>query len=68
VVLLSFKQGEEESLGITWHRFASLVETCPALGLPDPVLLQYFWVGLLEDSAMRLDALSGGAFVFQESE
>jgi hypothetical protein len=49
-----------------WHRFAYLVETCPVLGLPDPVLLQHFWVGLLKDSAMRLDALSGGAFVFLE--
>jgi hypothetical protein len=39
MVILSFKQGDEESLGMTWHRFASLVETCPALGLPDPVLL-----------------------------
>jgi hypothetical protein len=49
---------------MSWHYFASLVETCPVLGLPDPVLLQHLFVGLLEDSAMRLDALSGGAFVF----
>jgi hypothetical protein len=53
---------------MAWHRFASLVETCPVLGLPNLVLLQHFWVGLLEDSAMRLDALSGGTFVFLEPE
>jgi hypothetical protein len=37
-VILNFKQGEEESLGMAWHRFPSLVETCPVLGLPDSVL------------------------------
>ena len=51
-----------------WHHFASSVETCLVLGLPDPVLLQHFWFGLLKDSAMRLDALSGGSFVFLEPE
>jgi hypothetical protein len=38
-VLLSFKQEEEESLGMAWNRFSSLVETCLVLGLPALVLL-----------------------------
>jgi hypothetical protein len=41
---------------------------CPILGLPNLVLLQHFWVGLLKDSAMRLDDLSGGFFVFLKPE
>jgi hypothetical protein len=53
-MVLSFKRGEEESLGMAWNHFASLVETCPVVGLPDPVLLQHFWVGLLEGSAMNM--------------
>jgi hypothetical protein len=68
MVILNSKQGEEESLGMTWHRFASLVKMCPILGLPNLVLLQHFWVGLLKDSAMRLDDLSGGFFVFLKPE
>ena len=39
MAILNFKQREKETLGMAWHRFASLIETCPILGLPDHVLL-----------------------------
>jgi hypothetical protein len=32
MLILSFKQEEEESLGMAWHHFASLVETFPIHG------------------------------------
>ena len=53
---------------MAWHRFASLVEACLVIGLPDPVLLQHFRFGLRRDCGMMLDAISGGAFVFLEPE
>jgi hypothetical protein len=54
--------------GMAWHRFASMAEPCPVLDLPNPVLLQHFRLGLLEDSGMILDAISGGALVLLEPE
>jgi hypothetical protein len=53
-MVLSFKWGKVESLGMAWNHFASLVETCPVVSLPNLVLLQHFWVGLLEGSAMNM--------------
>jgi hypothetical protein len=47
--------------------FASMTESYLVLDLPDLVLLQ-FRFGLLRDSDMTLDAMSGGAFVFLEPE
>ena len=46
-----------------WNRFASAVEDCPVLYIPDWMLLQHFWFGLHKDDAMRLNDLSGGSFV-----
>ena len=48
---------------MAWHRFASAVEECLVLYIPDWMLLQHFWFGLRKDDAMRLNALSGGSFV-----
>ena len=61
--ILSFKHEEEETLGMAWNHFASWVETCPVLNIPEPVLLEHFRFGLCRDSAMTLDALSEGSFV-----
>ena len=68
MTILSLKQREKETLGMAWHHFASVVEACPVLGLPDLVLLQHFWFGLRRDCGMRLDAVSGGTFVLLEPE
>jgi hypothetical protein len=53
---------------MAWHRFASMTDSCQIVDLPDLVLLQHFRFGLLRDSGMTLDAMSGGAFVFLELE
>jgi hypothetical protein len=68
MTVLSFQQREKESLGMAWHHFASMAESCPVLDLLDLVLLQHFRLRLLKDSGMMLDAISGGAFVFLEPE
>jgi hypothetical protein len=43
--VLSFKQ-ENESLGIAWEHFNTLTNSGPNLSLQDPILLQYFYMGL----------------------
>ena len=39
--ILCFKQCEEESLGMAWNRFASAVEDCPVLYIPNWMLLAF---------------------------
>ena len=35
----------------------------PDLGIPSPILLQHFYLGLSEESTQFLDIASGGAFL-----
>jgi hypothetical protein len=58
----NFRQLEEESLGTSWDRFNELIITGPDLAIPDPILLQYFYMGLSKDSRESLDLASTGAF------
>jgi hypothetical protein len=43
--------------------FYDLITTGPDLAIQDPVLLQYFYMGLSKDSMKSLDAASRGAFL-----
>ena len=61
--VLNFRQLEEESLGTLWDRFNELIITGPDLAIQDPVLLQYFYMGLSKDSRESLDVASRGAFL-----
>jgi hypothetical protein len=61
-VVLNFRQLEEESLGTSWNCFNDLIITIPDLAILDPMLLQYFYMGLSKDSMESLDAASRGAF------
>ena len=61
--VLSFKQKENESLGASWARFNDLVTTSPNLAIQDPILLQYFYMGLSKEIAHFLDITSGGSFL-----
>jgi hypothetical protein len=63
IEVLTFRQLEEESFDKSWDRFNELVDTGPDLAIPDPILLQYFYVGLSGDSRESLDLSSGGAFL-----
>ena len=48
---------------MAWNGFASAVEDCPILHIPDWMLVQHFWSGLRKGDAMWLNALSEGSFV-----
>ena len=40
-----------------------LYSSSPDLGIPSPILLQHFYLGLSEESTQFLDIASGGAFL-----
>ena len=61
--VLNYRQLEEESLSTSWDHFNELIITGPDLAIQDPILLQYFYMGLSKDSRGSLDATSRGAFL-----
>ena len=61
--VLSFKQREKESLGASWAHLIDLYSSGPDLAIPEPILLQHFYLGLSEKSTQFLDIASGGAFL-----
>ena len=61
--VLNFRQLEEESLGTSWDHFNELIITGLDLAIQDPILLQYFYMGLSKDSRESLDVASRGAFL-----
>jgi hypothetical protein len=61
--VLNFRQLEEEYLGTSQNHFNELIITGPDLAIQDPILLQYFYMGLSKDSKESLDAAYRGAFL-----
>ena len=61
--IICFKQKEKESLGASWAYFLDLSTSGPNLALPNPMLLQHFYVALSKDSTQFLDIALGGAFL-----
>jgi hypothetical protein len=61
--VLNFRQLEEESLGTSWDQFNELIITVPDLAIPNPILLQDFYMGLSMDSRESLDLASREAFL-----
>ena len=59
----SFRQLKEESLAMSWERNNNLITTGLDLAILDPMLLQYFYMGLSKDSMQTLDQASRGAFL-----
>ena len=57
--VLTFKQEEQESLGMAWDRFNALINTGPNLTIQDAILLQHFYMGLDRKTSKRLDTVSG---------
>jgi hypothetical protein len=60
--ILSFKQLDKESLGTSSVRFTNSLAFGPDIGIPEPILLQHFRVGLDDESAKFLDTSTGGLF------
>ena len=48
---------------MAWAHFNELITTGPDLAIQDPVLLQYFYMGLSKVSMESLDVASRGAFL-----
>jgi hypothetical protein len=61
--VLSFRQLEEESLGMSWDCFNGLINTSLYLAIWDPILLQHFFKGLSKDSKEFIDLASRGVFL-----
>jgi len=61
--VLFFKQKEKESLGAVWACFNDLINSGSDLAIQDPMLLQYFYIGLNGETAQFLDTSSRGAFL-----
>jgi hypothetical protein len=60
--IVSFKQLDKESLGTALARFTNSLASGPDIGIPEPILLQHFRMGLDEESAKFLYTSSGGSF------
>jgi len=52
-----------ELLGKAWDRFNSFVNFGPNLAVPEPMLLQHFFLGLNSKNQDYLNLASGGAFM-----
>ncbi|KAL0355784.1 UNVERIFIED_CONTAM: hypothetical protein Sradi_4025300 [Sesamum radiatum] len=55
------RQLSGESFYDYWGRFKQLVESCPHHQIPDHLLIQYFYEGLIKANRSLVDAASGGA-------
>ena len=57
------KQLDNESLSKAWDYFDGFVNSGPNLALPEPMLLQHFFLGLNDRNKKYLNLVSGGAFM-----
>ena len=48
---------------MAWECFNALINTGPDLAIQDPILLQYFYIGLDRNTSKYLDMASGGSFL-----
>ena len=65
--ILDVRQDEKETLSTAWARFTQLTHAGPYLSIPDHVLLQHFWLGLNNETALQLDITAGGSFAYNET-
>ncbi|KAL8087990.1 hypothetical protein AgCh_037944 [Apium graveolens] len=61
--LTQFAQQTGESLCEAWDRYKEMLRKCPHHGMPDWIIINYFYNGLGVTSRPMLDAASRGAFV-----
>jgi hypothetical protein len=48
---------------MTWECFNTLINTIPDLAIQDPILLQYFYMGLDRKTSKHLNTASRGSFL-----
>jgi hypothetical protein len=63
IEIICFEQQKKESLGEAWECFDAIVNSGPSLTFPEPMLLQYFFIGLNRKTRKYLNLASGGAFM-----
>ncbi|WP_198155510.1 retrotransposon gag family protein, partial [Candidatus Burkholderia verschuerenii] len=61
--ICGIRQFSSENLDEYWERFNQLCASCPQHQIPDQLLIQYFYEGLLPANRRMIDAASGGALV-----
>jgi hypothetical protein len=66
--ILSFKQQKKESLGKAWECFNTILDSGPNLALPDPILLQHFFMGLNRKTTKHLNTTTRGSFMHITTE
>jgi hypothetical protein len=59
---------KNESLGEVWECFDVVVNSCPSLTFPEPMLLQHLFIGLNRKTRKYLNLASGGAFMHITTE
>ncbi|XP_073123845.1 uncharacterized protein [Henckelia pumila] len=63
-----FAQGEQESLYEAWERYKDMLRRCPHHQLPDWLVVQTFYYGLLSANRTMLDAAAGGNLLRKSPE
>jgi transcriptional regulator of NAD metabolism len=48
---------------MAWEHFNTLLNICPNLAIPDPILLEHFYMGLNRKNLKLLSTASGGSFL-----
>jgi hypothetical protein len=48
---------------MAWEHFNTLINTGPDLAIQDPILLQYFYMGLNRKTSKSLNTALGGSFL-----
>jgi len=64
VQLLTFKQGDSESLGAAWARFMHLATSGPPHNIQEEMLMQHFVHGLNPESEHFLNLASEGSVMY----
>ena len=66
--ICGIRQSHGETLSEYWERFEQLCIQCPHHQIPDQLLIQYFYEGLMPTNRSIIDAASGGALVDKTPE
>ena len=65
IQLLTFEQGDNESLGAAWARFTHLVTSGPPHKIAEEMLMQHFVYGLNPESEHLLNLTSEGSVMYK---
>jgi hypothetical protein len=66
--ICGIQQSHGDTLSKYWERFEQLCIQCPHHQIPEQLLIQYFYEGLLSTDHSIIDAASGGALVDKTPE